>query len=182
LDARDPGHRRWCFQCITIAALCIWVKFWMLFSINHWKLSVQIPTAKQYCPAVMRTEEMWSESLLIHLILKVVFVFAEKSISDRYVGSVVIFYKAFNIRRSIHDGNSCGQQYITRSRDHEIPNTGWERWVPNPSILNRYLVLRFPTVIGMYRCPQGFLSWTYLRILRIFTWRDELCTIYFSVL
>jgi hypothetical protein len=42
-----------------------------------------------------------------------------------------------------------------------------------PSILNWYLVSGSPTIIVMYRCPQEFLSWTYLRILRILTWSDE---------
>jgi hypothetical protein len=38
-------------------------------------------------------------------VLKVVFIFAERWISDRYAGSIVIFCKAFNIRTFIHDEN-----------------------------------------------------------------------------
>jgi hypothetical protein len=87
----------------------------MLFSMNHWKPSVKIPIAKQYRLAVMCTEDMWNESLLIHHRLKVVFVFAERLIYDRYARSIIIFCKAFNIRRSIHNGNPGGQQCIPKS-------------------------------------------------------------------
>jgi hypothetical protein len=116
LDIRDPKHRRWCFQCMTIAALCVWVKFRMLFSKNYWKSSVKIPIAEQYRFAVMGTEDMWSESLLMHLVLKIVFVSAERWVSDRYAGSILIFCKAFTIQRFIHDGNPGWQRYIPRSR------------------------------------------------------------------
>jgi hypothetical protein len=116
LDACDPQHCRWCFQCRTIAALCIWMKFWILFLIDHGKPSVKIPNEKKYRLAVMCAEDRWSESLLIHLVLKMAFVVAERWISDQYAGSIVIVCKAFNIRRSIHDGHPGGQRCIPTSR------------------------------------------------------------------
>jgi hypothetical protein len=125
----------------------------------------------------MFTEDMWSESLLIHLVFKVVFIFPERWISDRYAGSVVILCKAFTIRRSIHDGNLPAGNDISRDPEYGLGMIGSES-------LNIESIpgFRIPTIIGMYRGPQGFLLWTYLRILRIFTWNDDLCMIYFSVL
>jgi hypothetical protein len=114
-----------------------------VISINHWKPSVKIPIAKQYRLAVMCTEDMWSESLPIHLMLKVVFVFAERWIFDWYAGSIIICGKAFNIRRSIHDGNPGGQWYVPGSRiragndKFRIPQYWIDVWSRDPQQLSR---------------------------------------------
>jgi hypothetical protein len=162
LDTGDPEHRQWCFQRIIIAALSVWTKFWMLFSIIHWKPSMEIPIARQYHLAVICTENMWNESLLIHLMLKAVFVFAEKRISDWYARSIVIFCKAFDIRRSIHDGNLGGPWYIPRSRigvgndGSRIPQYWVDIWSRDPNGYHDVSVPAGISIVNISSTSQNF--------------------------
>jgi hypothetical protein len=71
--------------------------------------------------------------------LKVVFVFAEKWISDRYAGSIVTFCKAFNVRRSSHEEIQAGND-TSRDPEYWLATIGPESlniesisglWIPN---------------------------------------------------